>query len=186
MFAFRYWFLAGCTLLLTSLSCLAIEQPSDGLKVVLIRHGEKQKTGENLTCQGENRARQLSAVLYNKFNAPSDIYVPALGSGIVTNHARMFQTISPFAIRYNLSINSKFSGTDYSSVAKSIFEKTGTVLLVWNHSSIPSLVARLGVNQPPRWADDDFDSIWIITYAHGKAALSIDKEGLSPPPDCMD
>lgn len=186
MFAIRNLILFGVTLFTTSWDCLAVNLISDGLKVVIIRHGEKQDTSENLNCQGENRARQLPAILYSKFNTPKHIFVPALGSGIGTNHARMFQTISPFAIRYNLSINSKFSGNDYSTVAKSVLEKTGTILLVWNHSSIPLLAAKLGVNRPPRWAEDDFDSIWIINYPHGKAVLSIDKEGLSPSPDCKE
>jgi hypothetical protein len=186
MSTLRYSVILSAALLAASWNCLAGDLRDDGLRVVIIRHGEKQEKGENLTCQGENRARQLPAVLHSKFNTPSYTFVPTLGSGTVTNHARMFQTISPFAIRYNLSINSKFSGNDYANVAKSVLEKTGTVLLVWNHSSIPSLVTKLGVSQPPRWEDNDFDSIWIISYPNGKAVLSIDKEGLSPSPDCKE
>jgi hypothetical protein len=40
----------------------------NSLKVVIIRHGEKPETGDNLSCQGENRALQLPAVLYKKYN----------------------------------------------------------------------------------------------------------------------
>ena len=30
--------------------------PSNNLKVVIIRHGEKPKDGDNLSCQGQSRA----------------------------------------------------------------------------------------------------------------------------------
>ena len=83
--------------------------PSNNLKVVIIRHGEKPKNGDNLSCQGQNRALQLAAVLHTKLNIPNYIYVPALKSDDATKHSRMFQTISPFAIKYNLPINSKYS-----------------------------------------------------------------------------
>jgi len=153
---------------------------------VIIRHGEKQKISDNLTCQGENRARQLRAVLFRKFGKPSYSYVPALGLGESTVHARMFQTISPFAIKHDLSINSSFPGDDYSRIARSVLEKSGTVLMVWNHTFIPPLAEALGVKNPPRWADNDFDSIWIITYPQGKAVLSIDNESISPALDCIE
>jgi hypothetical protein len=176
-------------LVLAALSILAwhapaAELPAEGLRVVIIRHGEKQLDGENLTCQGENRARQLPLILYGKFGKPGAAYVPSLQSGNVTSHARMFQTISPFAIRYGLSINSQFAGNDYANLVKSILANKGTVLLVWNHTYIPALAAKLGVSQAPRWPDDDYDSVWIITYPEGKARLSIDREGLRPSAEC--
>lgn len=156
----------------------------NSLKVVIIRHGEKPETGDNLSCQGENRALQLPAVLYQKFNKPDHTYVPSLGLGKSTTHARMFQTVTPFAIKYNLTVNSEFDEKDYLKIADHVLNKTGTVLLVWEHSVIPSIAGKLGVNNPPPWAGDDFDSIWVITFANGKASLSIDKEGITPSSDC--
>jgi hypothetical protein len=35
-------------------SC-ASAQPSGNLKIVLVRHGEKDETGDNLNCQGLNQ-----------------------------------------------------------------------------------------------------------------------------------
>jgi hypothetical protein len=52
--------------------------PSDDLKVVIIRHGEKPGSGDNLSCLGESRALQLPAVLYKEFNAPAFSYIPSL------------------------------------------------------------------------------------------------------------
>jgi hypothetical protein len=158
--------------------------PNINLKVVIIRHGEKPKDGDNLSCQGQNRALQLAAVLHAKLNIPEAIYVPALKSDDATKHSRMFQTISPFAIKYNLPINSKYSSDENNKIAKSVFKKDGLVLMVWEHNAIQALANTLGVDAAPQWADDDFDSIWMINYQDGKATLAMDKQGINPALAC--
>ena len=127
---------------------------------------------------------QLAAVLHAKLNIPDYIYVPALKSDDATKHNRMFQTISPFAIKYNLPINSKYGADENEKIAKSVFKKEGLVLMVWEHNAIHTLASALGVDEAPQWADTDFDSVWIIKYQYGKAKLSIDKEGLNPSAEC--
>ena len=148
------------------------------LKVVFIRHGEKPKKGNNLTCDGFNRSLQLPNVLYKKFGIPTNLYVSALGLGEETKHCRMFETIIPFAVKYNLSINTKFEEKDASGIASEILKENGTVLVVWEHKAIAPIVNALGVKQELKWADDDFDSIWIVTFDKGTAVLSTDKEGI--------
>lgn len=157
---------------------------SPDLRVLIIRHGEKPQDGESLSCQGENRAHQIPAVLERKFGKIDYIYVPTVVSrGNKTLHARMFQTATPVAIRNHLDINSQFAGTDAEQVAQSVLEKKGTVLLVWNHRAIAQLAQSLGV-RVPAWQDTDFDSILVIRYAQGKPQLSLDTEGLAPSPEC--
>jgi hypothetical protein len=168
------------------IASIAKPSPDENLKVVIIRHGEKPESGDNLSCQGENRALQLPALLYSKFGSPAFTYIPSLGLGEETKHARMFQTVSPFAIKHNLMVNSQFGEKEAAKVAKEVRKKAGTVLLVWEHSAIPDLADKLGVKNPPGWGHDDFDSIWIITYNKGTASLSLDKEGLQPSADCSD
>ncbi len=158
--------------------------PDENLKVVINRHGEKPESGNNLSCQGENRALQLVRVLSQKFNKPDFTYVPSMKLGKTTKHARMFQTVTPIAIKYNLSINSQFDAEDYEKISAHILKKAGTLLMVWRHSAIQPLAKELGVDSPPPWEDDDFDSIWIITFEEGKASLLIDKEAIDPSPEC--
>ena len=58
--------LAGIVATSASLPWVAKSVPSEDLKVVIIRHGEKPEkpaTGDNLTCQGENRVLQIPEVL---------------------------------------------------------------------------------------------------------------------------
>jgi hypothetical protein len=164
---------------------------SDGLTVVLIRHGEKDDATGNLSCKGLHRALLLPNVLNSKFPKPSYIYVPSVTSGKSTGHARMFQTITPFAIQNSLSIDSKFGETDDDGVALEVMKKTGLVLLVWEHQNIPRIANALGVKDKHlKWDDSDFDSIWIIKYAYSekgklKASLTVGSEGLKPPESCV-
>lgn len=170
-------------------SALAIASPTGtvpdrSLRVVIIRHAEKPEVGDHLSCQGENRALQLPAVLYRKFNKPDHVYVPSAGIRNPMAHVRMFETIVPFAVKYDLSVNRDFQVNAYVAVADRILKQTGTVLLVWQHQAIPTLASQLGVSNPPKWKGKDFDSIWIITFVGGKASLSIDREGIIPPVEC--
>jgi hypothetical protein len=158
--------------------------PDHNLKVVIIRHGEKPKDGDNLSCQGQNRALQLPAVLHQKFNVPDYIYVPALKGDESTKHSRMFQTISPFAIKYNVTINSKYNSNENEKIARSVLKKSGVVLMVWDHSAIQSLASTLGIHSAPQWDDADFDSIWVISFDNGAAKLTTDSEGLTPSQTC--
>ena len=156
------------------------------LIVLVIRHGEKPSFGDNLTCQGENRARQLPALLSKKYGKIERIYVPSLvSSENKTLHSRMFQTATPTAIRYGLQINSQFSSSEPDQVALSLMSQRGTVLVVWNHSAIPKLVKSLGIVMP-LWKDDDFDSILVISFPNGKALLTIEAQQISPSQECFD
>ena len=161
------------------------QKVSDPLKVVIIRHGEKPKTGDNLNCQGLNRSNLIPAMIVSKFGIPAFSYVPSLSADSATKHARMFQTIIPLAVRYNLTINSKFAGKDSTGLVTDILKRYGTVLVVWDHKSILPIIHAFGINDPLlKWYEDDYDSIWIITFDNGIARLIKDKEGITPAPDC--
>ena len=158
--------------------------PDNSLIVVIIRHGEKASSNHNLSCKGLNRALQLPAVLDKKFPKIDYAFVPTLGRDKSTRHARMFQTVTPFAIKNKLLINSKFGEKDHDGIAKHVLKKDGTVLLVWNHSEIQNIARDLGVKNPPKWSGKEFDSIWAISFKNGKASLDISKQGITPSPDC--
>lgn len=160
------------------------------LRVVIIRHGEKPKKdkngkiGDNLSCAGMNRALKLPHVLHQKFGKPDYIYVPSLTCGTFTDHSRMFQTVTPLAIKYDLTVNSNFDEKAAAEVAQDVKQKKGTVLMVWEHSAIQSIASALGAGNLKPWRGKDFDSIWIIDFESGNASLTTDKEGLDPSEDC--
>jgi len=149
------------------------------LTIYFIRHGEKPDTGDNLSCEGFNRSIQLPKVLHDKIGIPAYVFVPKLGLGKSTSQSRMFQTVSPFAIKYNLAVNTSYKETDSVQVAKELKLLTGTVLVVWEHSSIAPIIRQLGVKDPGlKWPGSDFDSIWIVTFKNGTPKFSKSKEGI--------
>jgi len=159
----------------------------DSLVVVILRHGEKPTKGENLNCQGLNRALQLPGLIYRKFGIPSTIYVPAPAEGKSTKHARMFETAAPIAIRFNLPVDSRFAEKDSTAIARDILKKKGLILVIWEHNRIPPIARALGIKDPGRgWDDGDYDSIWIISYSGGRARIRFDREGIVPAPGCPD
>ena len=162
----------------------------NSLKVIMIRHGEKNDATGNLSCKGLHRAFDLPKVLNAKFPKIEHIYAPSLNDGKVPDHARMFQTITPFAVQNGLAINTKYKVNKDSAIAKEAMSKKGLVLLVWEHGNIPGIAKALGVTTPNlSWGSNDFDSIWIVTYSKDKngnwvATLNTDKEGLNPSSQC--
>jgi len=165
--------------------CNSILYAQNNLKILFIRHGEKPKDGDNLSCKGLNRAMLLPKVLHEKIGVPDYTYVPVLEMKKGTKHARMLQTIVPFAVKYNLKINSQFANKDTLEIAHDMKQKQGTILVVWEHHALSGIVHALGINEPGIiWDDNDYDSIWIVEYKNGIPYLVKDKEGLDPKDDC--
>lgn len=155
------------------------------LKVIFIRHAEKSAKGDNLSCQGFNRSIQLPALISSRYGIPDFTYVPAIGLGDATKHSRMFQTVIPLGVKFNLVINSKFEEKDSVGIATDIMKKKGIVLVVWEHKAISSLVHAIGIrNDGLQWADDDYDSIWIINISGGIATMKLEKENLKLSSTC--
>ena len=162
----------------------ALAQSPD-LKIIFIRHAEKPVKGDNLTCQGINRSLKLPAVINAKFGVPANLFVPAMGLGEATKHSRMFQTIVPLAAKYNLTVNSSRQEKDSLGMAADLKSRTGTTLVVWEHNNIVPIIKALGVKETGlKWPDDDYDSIWIVTFKNEGAAIAFDKENIHPSADC--
>jgi hypothetical protein len=155
-----FWLFSLFIFLLSCWQPLSAQRKSSDLKrVIIIRHAEKPDQGDNLSCAGLNRALQLPGVLIKKFGVPNSVFVPQINTGKSTSTARMYQTIVPFAVKYNLDVNTKYDVDDTKDLAKAILNKQGTVLVVWEHNKIDNLLKDLGVESKEKWSDDDYDSI---------------------------
>ena len=165
-------------------------QDNTPLRVVIIRHGEKPDSGYNLSCKGYNRSLQIPEIITSQFGVPDFTYVPKISIGKATKSVRMYQTVVPLAVKYNLLINSKYDENDSFQIATDILEKKGTVLVVWNSTDIPSIVRRLGiVNNELLWDEADYDSIWVINFVRVKEGklrpvFSRANENIKPSRDC--
>jgi len=172
-------------LLVCLLLTITARAQNKDLKIILIRHAEKPDKGDNLNCQGLNRSLELPAVLFRKFGKPARVYIPTIASGSVTKHVRMLQTITPFIIKYGLSLNSAHDVNDAKGIANALIRENGTILVVWEHQELLPILSYLGAERKKsNWPPDDFDSIWVITFKKGKAILTVDKESISPRSGC--
>ena len=141
------------------------------LRVVLIRHGEKPAEGDNLSCAGLNRALALPAVLDQLLpTSPAATYVPIIGTNDdSTSQARMFQTVTPYAVRHNLCVNSDYAVENAAGLARELRRQRGAALVVWEHNALPKIAKKLGLKEKLEWPDEDFDSIWLIEFSGGGA-----------------
>lgn len=141
------------------------------LRVVIIRHGEKPAEGDNLSCAGLNRALALPAVLDELLpTPPTYTYVPIIGTNDdSTSQARMFQTVTPYAVRHNLCVNSDYAVENAAGLAHELRRQRGTALVVWEHNAISEIAKALGLKEELQWPDEDFDSIWVIEFSGGGA-----------------
>jgi hypothetical protein len=128
---------------------------------------------------------RLPAVLVKLFGVPNHAYVPAPSVGKATKSGRMMQTIWPLAVKYNLTVNSKYDVKQTSALAKNILKRSGTVLVVWEHNNIADIAAALGAQTKSlSWPGNDYDSIWKIMVKGSKTTLTKTKESISPAANC--
>ena len=159
------------------------------LQIVIIRHGEKPTESENLSAKGFERALALPEMLNNLLPQPPHFtYVPCIGTDKEeTTRMRMVQTVLPYAVQHNLTVNSDYAPDEIKGLVKELRHHRGTVLLMWEHHNIVKITEALGIKEPQEWPDDDYDSIWTITFKKGRAkgrakqpVLTKDRQGIQP------
>ncbi len=165
--------------------------------IVIVRHGEKPPQGlGQLTCQGLNRSLALAPLLLSRYGKPTAVYAPnpaiqKMDHGVPYAYVRPLATIQPLAIRVGLPVNVEWGMTEIEPLAARILASpSGTHMVAWEHhlavSLAKHLVTRLEGNpdEVPKWADDDFDSIFVIRIsAPGKVVFSRERQGLDNLPD---
>lgn len=129
-------------------------------RVILVRHAEKENAGRDpkLSEAGRQRAARLAKWLAG---------VP-IDAVIATRYERTQATAAPTAAAKQLEIQVLPSVAD---VEREIHEKWKghTVLYVGHSNTVPELIGALGIPDPPRLGDGDYDDLFIVTLAPGAA-----------------
>src|SRR5580698_3887349 len=154
----------------------AVAQPP--ATIYLIRHAEKLTDKRpDLAPQGFLRAALIP-----------DLFLPPAGSGRVAltmpdflfatarskNSNRPFETVMPLSSALNEPIMNDIEDDNFADLAKLLLsgKYAGKVVLVaWHRRKIPDLTTALGAVPPYKWPDAQFDRIWRIDFAGGKATL---------------
>ena len=195
------------TLLAVMAFTLVIPAAHADQTIVFLRHGEKPPLGlGQLDCQGLNRALALPKVLQAKFGTPTAIYAPDPGStardkGVEYNYIRPLATIEPTAIRLGMPVNTSFGLRQIQQLEQELLKpaySSATIYVAWEHNlawqAVQQLVAAAGdkAQQVPAWADDDYDSLYILRVKWQNAkpvsmSFAKEAEGLNnQPTECPD
>jgi len=154
-------------------------------RIMLIRHAEKPADGiagvdlagrpdaDSLSPLGWQRAGALARFFFphsqseaSPISIPDAIFATGIGPGSTSK--RSVQTASPLAklLGQNRSVPfiTKYLRDDLESLVEDIRTRQGSVLVVWEHKSLASIVEKLtsGMHRPAEWADACFDSVWIL------------------------
>ncbi|MBF0501414.1 MAG: histidine phosphatase family protein [Candidatus Riflebacteria bacterium] len=146
-------------------------------QVIIIRHGEKPSSGNELSDQGRQRALALVGFFRNnpavtKFGTPMEIY--AMAPKGPDGSLRAIETVTPLARDLSLTINENFQKDDISGLVADIMHKPNykgkMVLICWEHKIIPTIPTAFGwTSGPESWPGSEvYDRAWIMNFTDDK------------------
>jgi phosphohistidine phosphatase SixA len=153
-------------------------------QIILVRHADKplDAADPHLSPDGVARAKRLATFLSTdpsmiKYGSPVAIFATQ-----TTKHddgQRTQETMAPLARALGIQVQTPYLGKEYGALARMILSSSQyggkTIVICWNHETLPELAAALGVVPMPRkWKGKDFSQVYLITYTgSGKAELRV-------------
>jgi broad specificity phosphatase PhoE len=151
-------YLAAAVLMLALSVANAAAQPV----VSLVRHAERADAGmaaakmagadPDLSGAGVARANSLAAMLKDA----------RIRTVITTEYKRTRQTGGPVATAAGVPLT-VIDSKDMAGVIEKIGSSTGNVLVVGHSNTLPEILKGLGVTEPVTIAEDEFDSLFVVT-----------------------
>ena len=139
--------------------------------VYVVRHAERADAGAGATTMatdpdlsdaGRARAQALAATL-------KDAGVTLI---LVTEYKRTQQTAEPLAKLLGVQ-PSVVNAKDSPGLLEKVKAATGPVLIVGHSNTIPEILAKLGVENPPKLADGDYDNLFIVSGSEKRTLLRL-------------
>ena len=146
-------------------------------QIIIVRHGEKLKHGNELNERGWERAHALVDFIKhnkaaNRFGEPVAIFATKPHSK--TSSIRMIQTMLPLAQEIEVPVEARFERTETKRLARAILSRPWyggkTIVICWQSETIPDLVKALGLKHGPKEWDCGYDRAWILRYRGGRLA----------------
>jgi hypothetical protein len=166
---------------LTVLGLAASEAPAQPAQVFIIRHAEKppDRNAVNLSLKGQERAMALVPFVTQSLHLihhglPVALFATKIIPGDFSH--RTLDTLAPLSQHLRVLSDAHYAKWEVGELAQEVLTnlkyERRTVLICWENHYIPKLAAALGVRpEPPKWPDEVFDRVFIITYRGGQASL---------------
>lgn len=175
--------------------------------ILLIRHGEKPDSGDELSPRGWDRAKALPSLFerepYAGFGAPAALFgmapksqdeiaaEPPANDGTKNEDegsVRAIQTLKYVSEKFGLKIIDKYKKGDEQALADQLRTDDKLngkfVVVCWEHKALTDLAADLGVDPAPKYPGSHFDRAWLLTMDGDKVARFQDlPENLLPGDD---
>ncbi|MDE2293072.1 MAG: histidine phosphatase family protein [Elusimicrobia bacterium] len=164
------------TLQLAALPATSLSLPKGPAQVILIRHGEKPASGNDLSPRGYQRAQALVAFFTSgaptaRYGPPAAIYAEQPQPD--GSQARPFETVKPLADSLGQTVDTDFKKKDAAGLAQDILTNPDyagkMVLISWEHHMLPDILRALGwTTGPDAYPDAAFDRVWTLDFDGGK------------------
>jgi phosphohistidine phosphatase SixA len=161
-------YLAAAVLMLAVSVAGAAAQPV----VFLVRHAERADAGmaaakvagadPNLSGAGLARANSLAAMLKDA----------RIRTVITTEFKRTKQTGGPVATAAGIPLT-VIDSKDVAGLLKKVRASTGNVVVVGHTNTLPEILKGLGVTEPITIAEDEYDSLFVVTRASPPAFVRL-------------
>jgi hypothetical protein len=146
-------------------------------QVLLIRHGEKPSTGDDLSPQGQQRAQAYVHYFETnpevlEYGTPVAIYAmkASTGSDDADFSYRPVETVTPLAQALGLQVQANYEKDDIQPLVSEIMSNPAyegkMVLICWEHKVIVDIAAQFGVSPTPEtWSGSVYDQVWEIDFS---------------------
>ena len=146
---------------LSALFVLALSTPALAQSVFVVRHAERADAASggatmmandpDLSDAGRARAQSLAAAL-------KDAGIAAI---FTTQYKRTRQTAEPLAKALGIEVT-VVNANDAAGLIEKVKAATGNVLVVGHSNTVSDVLAKLGVADPPKLSDNDYDNLFIV------------------------
>lgn len=165
-------FVPSAVFLLAGISILASQRANaTPAEVLIIRHAEKDRSGNELSEKGFQRANALPRLFQDRadfvaYGKPAALFgfSPRKANGSI----RGIQTLIPLSKVLGEEVRSQFRADQIEELVQAVLADRSldgkTVMICWNREGLQEIAQNFGVANAPVWDSNTFDRIWRINF----------------------
>jgi hypothetical protein len=189
--------ISGFVRTLVALCVLGSSAYAAPAQILLIRHGENEKSSDHLSSQGWERAKALPAMFhgrveFQRFGLPAALFAMAPDTDQVAHSfgtsVRAIETLKYVSEDLKLPIRADYARDDFQSMVDAVVADRSLdgkfVVICWEHKVLTDIAKAIGVKHAPKYPKGKFDRAWLVTLnSSGAPTLEDYPERLLPGDD---